>query len=72
MCMKNSTSDSGMTRRRFLTATGLALAAPTIVPASALGQGNQPAPSERVTLGDAFRLDDMTARTLAVYTELTT
>jgi len=51
MCMKNSTSDSGMTRRRFLAATGLALAAPTIVPANALGQGNQPAPSERITLG---------------------
>ncbi len=49
--MTNSRLSSGITRRRFLTATGLALAAPTIIPASALGQFNKPAPSERVTLG---------------------
>lgn len=49
--MKNSTLNSGMTRRHFLAAAGLAVAAPTIIPASALGQGNTPAPSERITLG---------------------
>jgi predicted dehydrogenase len=49
--MKNSTLNSGMTRRHFLAASGLALVAPTIIPASALGQGNTPAPSERITLG---------------------
>src|SRR5262249_37875000 len=36
---------------RFLTATGLAIAAPTIIPASALGAEGKPSPSERVTLG---------------------
>jgi predicted dehydrogenase len=49
--MKKSTFSSGMTRRHFLASTGLALAAPTIIPASALGQGHTPAPSERITLG---------------------
>jgi predicted dehydrogenase len=49
--MKNSSLNSGISRRRFLTATGLALAAPTIIPASALGRGGATAPSERVTLG---------------------
>ena len=29
----------------------MAIAAPTIIPASALGQGARPAPSKRVTLG---------------------
>lgn len=38
------------TRRAFLKATS-ALMVPTIVPASALGQGNRPAPSERVVVG---------------------
>jgi predicted dehydrogenase len=48
--MKHADSHSGITRRQFLAATGLALAAPTIIPSSALGrQGNTP-PSERVTL----------------------
>jgi predicted dehydrogenase len=40
-----------MNRRRFLAATGLALAAPTIIPASALGGEGKAAPSERVTMG---------------------
>ena len=39
------------TRRHFLTLTGLALAAPTIIPASALGRGGKPAPSNRITMG---------------------
>jgi predicted dehydrogenase len=45
---KNSSFSSGISRRRFLAATGLAMAAPTIIPASALGR---PAPSERITMG---------------------
>jgi predicted dehydrogenase len=40
-----------MNRRQFLAATGLALAVPTLIPASALGRQDKPAPSERVTLG---------------------
>lgn len=42
-------------RRRFLrqsaTALGAAIAAPTIIPASALGRGGARAPSERITMG---------------------
>lgn len=40
-----------MTRRHFLAATGAALALPTIIPASAFGRADRPAPSERITLG---------------------
>ncbi|MGO8678435.1 MAG: Gfo/Idh/MocA family protein [Limisphaerales bacterium] len=40
-----------MNRRQFLAATGLALAVPTLIPASALGREDKAAPSERVTLG---------------------
>jgi predicted dehydrogenase len=40
-----------MTRRHFLAATGMALAAPTIIPASALGGEGKTAPSERITMG---------------------
>jgi predicted dehydrogenase len=46
--MKHSDFSSGISRRRFLAATGVALAAPTIVPSSVFGQG---APSGRVALG---------------------
>jgi len=49
--MKESSSKTGISRRRFLAATGFAVAAPTIIPASALGRGAQAAPSERITLG---------------------
>jgi predicted dehydrogenase len=49
--MSNSILSSGISRRRFLAATTMALAAPTIVPASALGADGSTAPSERVTLG---------------------
>ncbi|MCC6729329.1 MAG: Gfo/Idh/MocA family oxidoreductase [Chthonomonadales bacterium] len=38
-------------RRQFLQTTAAAIAAPTIVPASALGRGGRPAPSERISLG---------------------
>ena len=40
-----------MTRRHFLAATGMAITAPTIIPASALGREGKTAPSDRVTLG---------------------
>ena len=43
--------NSGMSRRRFLAATGAAIAAPTFIPASALGADGRPAPSERITMG---------------------
>ena len=39
------------TRRQFLKAAGVALAAPYFVPATALGRGARVAPSERITLG---------------------
>src|ERR1043166_1306640 len=49
--MKKSSTSTGISRRRCLAAAGFAVAAPTIIPASALGRGAQAAPSERVTLG---------------------
>jgi len=49
--MKTRTPAPKLTRRQFLATTGLAVAAPTIIPASALGRGGEPAPSNRVTMG---------------------
>ena len=49
--MKKSFANSDMNRRQFLAATGLALAVPTLIPASVLGREDKPAPSGRVTLG---------------------
>jgi predicted dehydrogenase len=49
--MKKPSANSDMNRRQFLAAAGLALAAPTLIPASALGREDKPAPSERITLG---------------------
>jgi predicted dehydrogenase len=40
-----------MTRRRFLKSTAALMAAPAIIPASALGQEGRPPPSERITVG---------------------
>src|SRR5437764_3518469 len=40
-----------ISRRRFIAATAAAVAAPTIIPASALGKDDQPAPSERIVVG---------------------
>src|SRR5712672_2324482 len=40
-----------ISRRRFIATTAAALAAPTIIPASALGADGRPAPSERITMG---------------------
>src|SRR5207302_10439574 len=49
--MKKSTLNSRLSRRRFLAATGLAVAAPTFIPASVFGRAGKATPSERVTLG---------------------
>ena len=49
--MNDSAVRSGVSRRRFLAATGFALAAPSLIPASALGRQGNTSPSERVTLG---------------------
>ena len=40
-----------MTRRRFIAAAATVIAAPTIIPASALGRDGHTAPSERITMG---------------------
>src|SRR5437870_12796940 len=49
--MKHSAPPCGISRRRFLASTGVALAAPAFVPASALGRADNAAPSERITMG---------------------
>lgn len=49
--MKTTSRNSKLTRRHFLGVTGLALAAPTFIPASALGRGGATAPSSRITMG---------------------
>src|SRR5437764_5447608 len=38
-------------RRQFLATTAAAIAAPTFIPASALGKDGRPAPSERIVMG---------------------
>lgn len=45
------TPSGALSRRQFLTRAASAIAAPQIVPASALGRGGATAPSERITLG---------------------
>ncbi len=45
------TKTTRVTRRRFLGGAAAAVAAPYIVPASALGADGGPAPSERITMG---------------------
>ena len=42
---------SGISRRHFLATAGMALVAPTIIPASALGREEMPVPSKRITMG---------------------
>ena len=42
---------SRISRRRFLATTAVALAAPTFIPASALGRDGRAAPSERIVMG---------------------
>ena len=49
--MKNTSTATQLSRRRFLALTGLAVAGPTIIPSSALGLGGKIAPSNRITMG---------------------
>src|SRR5437016_2465603 len=49
--MNPTSPSSKVCRRHFLAATGAALALPTIIPASVLGRGGNPAPSQRLALG---------------------
>src|SRR5881628_1085868 len=49
--MKTAPSIRGISRRRFIATTAAAVAAPTLIPASALGKDDQPAPSERIVVG---------------------
>lgn len=42
---------SRISRRQFIAATAAAIAAPTIIPASALGKAGRPSPSGRITMG---------------------
>ena len=49
--MKTSSPATSFTRRKFLALTAAAVAAPTIIPARALGRADVPAPSNRITLG---------------------
>ncbi len=49
--MKTKSSSVQFSRRRFLAVTGLAVAAPTIIPSSALGLGGKPSPSNRIVMG---------------------
>ncbi len=49
--MNTTSRSSKITRRHFIALTGMAAAAPTIIPASALGRGGATAPSNRITMG---------------------
>jgi predicted dehydrogenase len=49
--MNKSPQNRGVSRRRFLAVTGLALAAPSILPSCATGQEKRKNPSERITVG---------------------
>jgi len=49
--MKPSLPNSAISRRRFIAAASAAIAAPTFIPASALGNEDRPAPSERIVIG---------------------
>src|SRR6266496_6515834 len=49
--MKISPPAPGISRRRFIGAAAAALAAPTLIPASALGKDGRTAPSDRIVVG---------------------
>jgi len=49
--MKASNVSSKVSRRQFIATTAAAIAAPTIIPASAWGAEGRPAPSERIVIG---------------------
>ena len=48
--MPETQGRSGLTRRDFVKVGAASVAAPTIIPASALGRAGRPAPSERITM----------------------
>jgi predicted dehydrogenase len=49
--LRSQAFDSKVSRRRFLSLTGVVLALPTIIPGRVLGRQDAPAPSQRITLG---------------------
>jgi predicted dehydrogenase len=49
--MQPSSQSTKLSRRHFLGLTSAALAFPTIIPASAIGRDDQPAPSARIAVG---------------------
>ena len=49
--MKASSTSSKVSRRQFIATTAAAIAAPTFIPASALGKAGRPTPSERIVVG---------------------
>jgi len=49
--MNSKPQNFNMSRRRFIAAAATVIAAPTIIPASALGRDGHTAPSERITMG---------------------
>ncbi len=49
--MNDTVFSQGLSRRRFLATAGVAIAAPTLVPASVFGAEGRPAPSERIVVG---------------------
>ncbi len=49
--MNNSSFSSRVSRRKFLSAAGAAIALPTLMPSSVFGLGGKTAPSGRVTVG---------------------
>src|SRR6266478_6801304 len=49
--MKESALPTRISRRNFLAAASAAVALPTVIPLSALGRADRPAPSGRITLG---------------------
>ncbi len=49
--MNNSAPKAGISRRRFLAATGLAVTLPSLVPSKVLGRDGATPPSNRITMG---------------------
>ena len=49
--MKTSLAAHGISHLRFIPTTAAAFAAPTFIPANALGKDGRPAPSERSVMG---------------------
>ena len=49
--MQQSSHSTKLSRRQFLGFTTAALAFPTLIPASAIGRDDKPAPSARIALG---------------------